>query len=329
MVVSKSWTMVKHFEGAPKLEDFKLVEQELPPLQDGEILLESVFLSVDPYMRPYSSRLMKEGDVMIGSQVARVIESKNSAFPVGGYYVGNAGWRTHFVSDGKGLHPLLPEWPESLPRSLALGTVGMPGLTAYFGFLEICNPKKEDVVLVNCAAGAVGTVVGQIAKLKGCKVVGSAGSDDKIQYLKEIGFDEAFNYKTVSSLEEALKKASPEGYDCYFENVGGKFGDAALQQMKDFGRISVCGAISMYNDAERPSGPYIQPLILFKQLRMEGFLVTRWADRYAEGQKQLLQWVLEGKVKYHEHITKGFENMPAGFIGMLNGENTGKAIIQV
>ncbi|XP_069818200.1 prostaglandin reductase 1-like [Dendropsophus ebraccatus] len=329
MVVSKSWTMVKHFKGAPKPEDFKLIEKELPSLQDGEILLESVFLSVDPYMRPYSGKLLKEGDVMIGSQVARIIESKNSAFPVGGYYVANSGWTTHFISNGKGLNPLPSEWPQSLPRSLALGVVGMPGLTAYFGLLEICSPKKGDVVLVNSAAGAVGSVVGQIAKIKGCKVVGSAGSDDKIQYLKEIGFDEAFNYKTVSSLEEALKKASPEGYDCYFENVAGKFADAALPQMKDFGRIAVCGAISMYNDAVPPSGPYIQPLILFKQLRMEGFIVSRWTDRYIEGQKQLLQWVLEGKVKYHEHITKGFENMPAGFMGMLKGENTGKAIIQV
>ncbi|XP_056375462.1 prostaglandin reductase 1-like [Hyla sarda] len=329
MVVSKSWTMVKHFEGAPKPEDFKLIEKELPPLQDGEFLLESVFLSVDPYMRPYSRRMLKEGDVMIGSQVARILESKNSAFLVGDYYVSNSGWTTHFISNGTGLKALPSEWPESLPRSLALGVVGMPGVTAYFGLLEICNPKEGEVVLVNCAAGAVGSVVGQIAKIKGCKVVGSAGSDDKIQYLKEIGFDEAFNYKTVSSLEEALKKASPEGYDCYFENVGGKFADAALPQMKDFGRISVCGAISMYNDAVPPSGPYIQPIILFKQLRMEGFIVTRWADRFMEGQKQLLQWVLEGKVKYHEHITKGFENMPTGFMGMLNGENTGKAIIQV
>ncbi|KAM4052525.1 prostaglandin reductase 1-like isoform 2-T2 [Anomaloglossus baeobatrachus] len=308
MVVSKSWTMVKHFDGAPKPEDFKLVEKELPALQDGEILLETDFWSVDPYMR--------------------VIESKNSAFPVGGYHVTQGGWTTHFISDGKGIYPLLSEWPESLPKSLAVGAVGMPGLTAYFGLLEICKPKKGDVVLVNCAAGAVGSIVGQIAKLKGCKVVGSAGSDDKIQYLKEIGFDEAFNYKTVSSLDEALKKASPEGYDCFFDNVGGKFSDAALLQMKEFGRIAVCGAISMYNNATPPTGPYIQPTMLFKQLRMEGFIVLRWADRYQGGQKELLQWVLEGKVKYHEHITNGFENMPAGFIGMLNGENTGKAIIK-
>ncbi|KAM4809395.1 prostaglandin reductase 1-like isoform 2-T2 [Rhinophrynus dorsalis] len=329
MVVSKSWTMVRHFEGAPKPEDFKLIEKELPPLKDGEVLLASEFLSVDPYMRPYSKLILKDGDVMMGSQVARVVESKNPDFPVGGYYVANAGWTTHFISSGKGLVALPSSWPENLPKSLALGAVGMPGLTAYFGLLEVCRPKEGDVVLVNCAAGAVGSIVGQIAKIKGCKVVGSAGSDDKLAYLKEIGFDEAFNYKTVSSLAEALKKASPEGYDCYFENVGGKYADAALQQMKDFGRVAVCGAISMYNDSVPSTGPFIQPYILFKQLRIEGFMETRWQDRFPEVQKQLLEWVTQGKLKYHEHITNGFENMPAGFIGLLKGENIGKAIIKV
>ncbi|XP_063311330.1 prostaglandin reductase 1-like [Pelobates fuscus] len=331
MVKSKSWTMVKHFEGAPKLEDFKLIEKELPPLKDGEVLLESVFLSVDPYMRPYSKRSLKDGDVMMGSQVARVVESKNPAYQVGSYYVSYSGWTTHFISDGKGLRPLPTDWPENLPRSLALGTVGMPGLTAYIGLLEICKAKQGDVVLVNCAAGAVGSVVGQIAKLKGCKVVGSTGSDAKVTYLKEIGFDEAFNYKTVSSLEEALKNASPEGYDCYFENVGGVFSDVALQQMKQFGRIAVCGAISTYNDSVPQTGPYVQSYFVFKQLRMEGFLIFSWEDKpqYQEGQKQLLQWIVEGKLNFHEHITNGFENMPAGFIGMLSGDNIGKAVIKV
>nr|DBA28191.1 TPA: hypothetical protein GDO54_008589 [Pyxicephalus adspersus] len=329
MVVAKSWTLVKHFDGPPKPEDFKLVEKELPALKDGELLFESVFLSVDPYIRPYSKRVMKEGDIIIGYQVARIAESKNPGFPVGGYYVAETGWTTHFISDGKGLRALSPSWPESLPISLALGALGLPGLTAYFGLLEICSPKEGDVVLVNCAAGAVGSLVGQIAKIKGCKVVGSAGSDEKVAFLKELGFDEAFNYKTVSSLEEALKKASPEGYDCYFENVGGKFGDAVLHQINDFGRIAVCGAISMYNDEVPPSGPYMHPHILWKQLRMEGFLVTRWHNRYDEGYAQLLQWILEGKVKYHEHVITGFENMPAGFMGMLKGETTGKAIIKV
>ncbi|KAM9330661.1 prostaglandin reductase 1-like [Gastrophryne carolinensis] len=330
MVISKSWTLVKHFDGAPTPENLKLVEKDLQPLKDGEVLLESLILSVDPYMRPYSRRIMKEGDVMIGSQVARVIESKNPKFPVGNYYVANAGWTTHFISNGKGLEALPTNWPDSLPRSLAVGIVGMPGVTAYVGVFEILNAKKGDVLLVNAAAGAVGSAVGQIAKIIGCKVVGTAGSDDKVKYLKEIGFDEAFNYKTVSCLDEALKKASPEGYDCYFENVGGKFSDAAMQQMRDFGRIAVCGCISSYNDDDIPrTGPYIHQYMIFKQLKMQGFLVSSFRDKYEQAQKQMLQWVLEGKLKYHEHITDGFENMPAAFMGMLKGENTGKAVIKV
>ncbi|XP_069486946.1 prostaglandin reductase 1 [Ambystoma mexicanum] len=329
MVVSKSWLLIKHFEGFPKSSDFKLVERELPKIKNGEVLCEALCFSVDPYMRPYSQYSLKEGDIMMGTQVARIVESNNSAFPVGGYVVSNAGWTTHSISDGTSLTPLLPDWPEKLPKSLALGTLGMPGLTAYFGLLEVCLVKDGETVLVNAAAGAVGSVVGQIAKIKGCKVVGCAGADDKLAYLKEISFDEVFNYKTVPSLVEALKKASPDGYDCYFDNVGGEFSSVALFQMKYFGRIAVCGAISTYNDLEVSKGPYVQFPLVAKELRMEGFLVHRWKKRYDEGLRQLITWVLEGKLKYREHITKGFENMPAAFMGMLKGENTGKAIINV
>ncbi|XP_009981574.1 PREDICTED: prostaglandin reductase 1 [Tauraco erythrolophus] len=328
MVTSKVWVLKKHFEGFPKTSDFELKKIELPNLKDGELLLESVFLSVDPYMR-YSRKDMKEGDIMIGTQVARIVESKNPAFTVGTFVVAGSGWRTHFISDGKGLQLLPSSWPESLPKSLALGTVGMPGLTAYFGLLEVCKVKIGDTVLVNAAAGAVGSVVGQLAKIGGCKVVGSAGSDDKVAYLKKIGFDEAFNYKTVKSLDEALRKASPDGYDCFFDNVGGEFTSIAINQMKKYGRIAICGGISQYNDTVPQKGPYVQIPMLFKELLMEGFIVTRWNNRWEEGQKALLKWVVEGKLKYHEHVTEGFENMPMAFIGMLKGENLGKAIVKV
>ncbi|XP_018412725.1 PREDICTED: prostaglandin reductase 1-like [Nanorana parkeri] len=327
MVLARSWTLVKHFEGAPKLSDFKLVETQLQKLKNGEVLLEAECFSVDPYMRPYSKRMMKEGDIMMGTQVARVLESKDSKFPVGSYAISNGGWTTHSISQGKDLSPLLSNWPDHIPKSLALGTIGMPGLTAYFGLREILFAKKGEVLLINGAAGAVGSIAGQIGKIIGCKVIGSAGSGDKVEYLKEIGFDEAFNYKTVGSLEEALKKASPEGYDCYFENVGGYFADVALQQMRTFGRIAVCGAIALYNDEVPRKGEYVHLPLIFKQLRMEGFTVQRWLNRYDEGLEKLMQWVVEGKLKYHEHITKGFENMPSAFIGMLKGDNIGKAII--
>ncbi|KAM6473153.1 prostaglandin reductase 1 isoform 1-T3 [Liasis olivaceus] len=329
MVKAQSWILKEHFEGSPKPSDFELKEVDLPDLKDGEVLLESVFLSVDPYMRLYSKTKLKEGDVMLGSQVAKVLESRNPSYPVGVFVVATAGWTTHFISNGKDLLLMPPGWPRNLPRSLALGTIGMPGLTAYFGLTEILKIKPGETILINSAAGAVGSVAGQIAKLKGCRVVGTAGSSKKVAYLKELGFDKAFNYKTVGSLDQALREASPNGYDCYFDNVGGEFSSVALEQMKTFGRIAVCGAIALYNDTVPQKGPYVQLPMILKQLRMEGFLVTRWDDRKAEGLKVLLTWVQEGKIKYCEHIIEGFENMPAAFMGMLRGDNIGKAIVKV
>ncbi|KAM4536828.1 prostaglandin reductase 1-like [Odontesthes bonariensis] len=327
MVQAKSWILAKHFDGFPKNSDFKLQVEELPEPKDGEVLLEAVFLSVDPYMRPFSKLYMKEGDVMIGGQVAKVIQSKNPAFPVGSHVVSDCGWRSHALSDGTGLIPVMSDWPKDVSLSLALGTIGMPGLTALYGIEEVLGLQKGETLLVNAAAGAVGTVVGQIAKIKGCKVVGSAGSDAKVAYLKELGFDEAFNYKTVGSLEEALKKASPGGYDCFFENVGGIFSSVAVQQMKNFGRIAVCGSISTYNDAVHQTGPYPLITINIKQLKIEGLMQSRWEHKHPEGLKKLMAWLKQEKLKYREHLTKGFENMPAAFMGMLQGENIGKAVI--
>ncbi|XP_033839457.1 prostaglandin reductase 1-like [Periophthalmus magnuspinnatus] len=329
MVQAKTWILTKHFDGFPKGSNFELNVEELSEPKDGEVLLEAIFLSVDPYMRLFSSFRMKEGDVMVGTQVAKVIQSKNPAFPLGSHVVTPCGWRTHSLSDCTNLIPIIPEWPQDISLSLALGTIGMPGLTALYGIEEVLGLKAGETLLVNAAAGAVGSVVGQIAKIMGCKVVGSAGSDAKVAFLKELGFDQAFNYKTVTSLEEALRSASPEGYDCYFENVGGPSSSVAIQQMKDFGRIAVCGSISTYNDTTPQTGPYPHMTMIMKQLKMEGFMQSRWAHKHPESLKRLLGWVKEGKLQCREHITKGFENMPAAFMGMLKGDNIGKAIVAV
>ncbi|XP_061664624.1 prostaglandin reductase 1-like [Syngnathoides biaculeatus] len=329
MVKAKMWVLTKHFDGFPKESDFQLKEEELPELEDGQVLLEALFLSVDPYMRPFSRFRMKEGDVMIGTQVAKVVQSKNAAFPVGAHVVGRGGWRTRAVSDGSDLLPVMPDWPRDVSLSVALGTVGMPGLTALYGIEEVLGLKSGETLLVNAAAGAVGSAVGQIAKIKGCRVVGSTGSDTKVAFLKELGFDEAFNYKTVASLEGALRDAAPSGYDCFFENVGGPFSSVALSQMKDFGRIAVCGSISTYNDTESQTGPYPQMSMIVKQLKMEGFMQSRWERKHPESLRRLMSWLKEGKLQSREHITEGFQNMPAAFMGMLRGENTGKAIVAV
>lgn len=328
MVHAKKWTLRKYFEGSPTNSNFELKTVELPPLKNGEVLLEALFLTVDPYMRVIAKDL-KEGDTMMGQQVARVVESKNSAFPIGTIVLAHLGWTTHSISDGKELEKVSSEWPDTLPLSLNLGVVGMTGLTAYFGLLDICGAKSGETVLVNAAAGAVGSVVGQIAKLKGCKVVGVAGSDEKVAYLKKLGYDVAFNYKT-ESLEKALKKASPDGYDCYFDNVGGEFSNTVITQMKKYGRIAMCGAISTYNSTTAPPPGPSAEIIIFKELRMEGFVVSRWqGDVRQKALKDLLQWVSEGKIQYNEYIIKGFENMPAAFMGMLKGDNLGKTIVKV
>lgn len=218
----------------------------------------------------------------------------------------------------------------SHPRSLAVGTCGMPGNTAYFGFLEICKPKAGEVLVVSGAGGAVGSLVGQIGKLKGMTVIGFAGSDEKCEWLtKELGFDHAINYKTENYAAK-LKEVAPDGVDCYFDNVGGKITSTVIQQMRLFGRISVCGAISGYNNdpKSQPLVPVFTQWFIYKQLIMEGFMVYQWKSRWAEGVQQMLTWVKEGKLKYQETVTHGFEKMPEAFINMLKGNSTGKAVVK-
>ncbi|XP_043216218.1 prostaglandin reductase 1-like isoform X1 [Amphibalanus amphitrite] len=333
---AEKFTLLRHFDGMPQPSDFQLESEDLPELKEGEFLCEAEFLSVDPYMRPYS-RNLKPPVTMIGSQVARVLESKSDKFPVGCRVVGKLGWRSRTVASEDtpssvfGLRKL-PDLGD-LPTSYALGSCGMPGNTAYFGFLEICKPKEGETVVVTGAAGAVGSLVGQIAKIKGCRVVGFAGTDDKCAWIRQLGFDVAINYKTCADIDAALKEAAPDGVDCYFDNVGGMLSYQIRKQMNVYGRISVCGCISSYNEktGEEVKLEVPEKLILFKQLKVEGFLVYRWDadDEWNKGIEQMASWIREGKIAVQETVTEGFQNMPQAFIGMLNGANTGKAIVKV
>ncbi|XP_056637016.1 prostaglandin reductase 1-like [Diorhabda sublineata] len=334
MVKAKLFVLDKHFDGWPKESDLKIVEEELPPLKNGEFLAEAVYLSVDPYMRAYEPSL-SPGQTFIGTQIAKIIDSKNPKYPVGEHVIGQFGWRTHTISTGeirgtvgRGTAPqLVSKKLKNLPLSLALGAAGMTGNSAYFGFLEICHPKAGETVVVSGAAGGVGNQVGQIAKIKGCKVIGIAGSDDKGKWLTdELGFDHFINYKT-DNVAEALKKFAPNGVDCYFDNVGGEISTIVISQMNDFGRVSKCGSISGYNEAAKNSS--IDMFIIGKQLRIEGFLVTRWIERWHEGIEQNIEWLKEGKLKYRETVTEGFGNMFKAFVEMLKGVNVGKAIVKV
>ncbi|KAF7405270.1 hypothetical protein HZH66_004176 [Vespula vulgaris] len=339
MVKAKKFVVVKHFEGDPKPSDLKLVEEELAPITDGEFLVEAEYLSVDPYMRPYILQFPL-GITMIGCQVGKIIESKNPDYPVGKRIVGYFGWRTHTIVNMKLLPELeltsqkpylLPEIGDLSP-SLSLGVLGMPGNTAYFGLIKICSPKHGETLVVSGAAGAVGSHVGQIAKnVLGLNVIGIAGSDEKCKWLvNELGFNSAINYKK-QDVSLALKKAAPKGIDLYFDNVGGDISSTVIYQMNPFGRISLCGSISSYNTdhSSLPKCVLVQPAMIFNQLKMEGFVVTRWNDQWQQGIQQNLQWIREGKIQYKETITKGFENMFDAFSGMLKGQNIGKAIVQI
>ncbi|XP_063908002.1 prostaglandin reductase 1-like isoform X2 [Zophobas morio] len=332
MVKAKKYIVQKQFDGLPKSTDLTIVEEELPPVTDGEFLAEAVYLSVDPYMRAMSDSV-PIGETFLGTQVAEITQSKNSDYPVGKHTVAPFGWRTHTLSTG-GPFPIgLPKaWiipdPEGLPLSFYLGVLGMTGNTAYFGFLEICKPKPGETVVVSGAAGAVGSIVGQIAKIKGCKVIGIAGSEEKGKWLvNDLNFDNFINYKDPK-FKEKLEELTPKGVDCYFDNVGGQISSEVLHRMNKHGRISVCGSISTYNDKEVKAG-VVQSDIVSKQLKMEGFMVYQWWDRWMEGIEQNKKWIKEGKLKCSETVTKGFENTLKAFVDMLQGGNTGKAIVQI
>ncbi len=334
MTTNRQITLAARPTGYPKESDFKLVASPIPDLQDGQILVRILYMSVDPYMRGRMNDVqsyapaVKLGQVMVGGAVGSVIQSTNARFQEGDLVEGPFGWQEYAISDGAGVRKI----DGSLaPISTALGILGMPGLTAYFGLLDICNPQPGETVVVSGAAGAVGSLVGQIARIKGCRVVGIAGGDDKVNYLTgELGFDAAFNYKTVDDYYAKLKELCPKGIDAYFDNVGGAITDAAFRLINTKARIAVCGQISQYNVDKPEMGPRILLVsLLVKQARAEGFLVSQFANRFGEGLKQMAAWLSEGKLKYREDIEEGLENAPRAFIAMLKGRNTGKQLVKV
>ena len=319
--------------GYPKPSDFKLITTHIPELNAGQVLIHTVYLTVDPYMRgrmnagkSYTAGVEIDG-VMTGGIVGKVIESKHPDFQVGDIAQGTPGWQEYPVCDGGELRKIDPDLA---PISTSLGVLGMPGMTAYFGLLEICDPKPGETVGVSGAAGAVGSVVGQIAKIKGCRAVGIAGTDEKIDYIvNELGFDAAFNYKTVSDYNSKLQKLCPDGVDVYFDNVGGAITDAVFLNLSVKARVAICGQISQYNLEKPELGPRKLLHLIVKRARVEGFLVFEFADRFDEGFRQMAEWLKTGQIKYRETIVEGFENAPMAFIGMLKGANIGKQLVKV
>ncbi len=318
--------------GWPTEDDFEIEVSQIPSIKEGEILLQTMWLSLDPYMRGRMNDAKSYADPvqigapMVGGAVAKVIESRSPMFSKNDIVEGRIGWQKYAVSSGIELRTI----DKSLgPIQTAIGILGMPGLTAYFGFLDVCEPRPGDIVVVSAASGAVGQVVGQIAKIMGCTVIGTAGSDEKIKFiLDELGFDYGINYKS-DDISESLDKFCPDGIDIYFDNVGGELTDAVMERLRVGARISVCGQISQYNNSQLQLGPRNIGSLVRSQAKMQGFLVHAYSNKYPEGLDKMSKWIKEGKLKYKEDIVKGIENAPKTFIGMLNGENFGKTLIKV
>jgi NADPH-dependent curcumin reductase CurA len=322
--------------GEPKESDFRLEDMPVPAAGPGEMLLRTLWLSLDPYMRgrmsdaPSYAKPVAIGQVMEGRTVSEVVASNREGFAEGDIVFGPSGWQTHTVTDGKGYRKVDPALA---PVSTALGVLGMPGMTAYTGLLDIGQPKAGETVVVSAASGAVGSVVGQIAKIKGARAVGIAGGPDKCRYVtQELGFDACLDHRGAD-LAARLKDVCPNGIDVYFENVGGPVFEAVFPLLNNFARVPVCGQIATYNATEMPAGSLrtsqLTRAILTKRLNLRGFIVSDFAARQPDFLRDVSVWVREGKIKYREDVVDGIEKAPRALIGLLRGENFGKMLVRV
>ncbi|MEQ9898565.1 NADP-dependent oxidoreductase [Pectobacterium punjabense] len=335
--INRRVVLAQRPHGAPTPENFRLEQQAVPSVETGQVLLRTVFLSLDPYMRgrmsdaPSYAKPVELNDVMVGGTISRVAESKHPDYQAGDWVLSYSGWQDYVLSNGKGLTNLgqSPTNP-----SYALGVLGMPGFTAYMGLTDIGQPKAGETLVVAAATGPVGATVGQIGKLKGCRVVGIAGGAEKCRYAVEVlGFDVCLDHR-ADDFAEQLKQACPQGIDIYFENVGGKVFDAVLPLLNTSARIPVCGLVSGYNATGLPDGPdrlaLLAGTILKKRIRMQGFIIfDDYGHRFDEFWKAVSPWVAQGKIKYREEIVDGLENAPEAFIGLLHGRNFGKLVVRV
>ena len=335
--VNRRIVLASRPDGEPENDNFRLEEKPIPALREGEVLLRTVYLSLDPYMRgrmsdkPSYAPPVQIDEVMVGGTVCQIAESKNPEFEVGEWVLSYSGWQSFEVSDGAGLTRLgkNPENP-----SYALGILGMPGFTAYMGLLDIGQPQSGETLVVAAATGPVGSTVGQLGKIKGCRVVGVAGGPEKCAYAKErLGFDECIDHR-AEDFAVLLKNACPDGIDVYYENVGGKVFDGVLPLLNVGARVPVCGIVSRYNDTKLPDGPdrlsLLMGTILVKRIKMQGFIIfDDYGHRYDEFAEEMTKLLASGKIHYREHVVDGLASAPKAFMGLLKGENFGKLVIKV
>ncbi len=325
--------LVRRPPGEPAESDFRVEEVAMPEPKHGEVLVKVAYLSLDPYqrgrMRDAASYAAPVGlgEVMTGGTVGEVVKSNNPRFAVGDTVEDRLGWQEYGIGGGTTMRKV----DASLaPISTANGVLGMPGMTAYFGLLEVGQPKPGETIVVSAASGAVGQVVGQIGKIMGCRVVGIAGGARKCGFVKdELGFDAAVDYKAGNDLDAALRAACPSGIDVYFDNVGGEISDAVLRNINFFGRVALCGSISQYNSTTPPMGPRLLGTFVGKRVRAQGFIVTDFANRTEAAMRQMGEWIRSGKLKYREDVVEGIDKAPRAFIGLLRGENFGKLLVKM
>ncbi|HLG49680.1 MAG TPA: NADP-dependent oxidoreductase [Reyranella sp.] len=325
--------LVRRPPGEPAESDFRVEEVPMPEPKHGEVLVKVAYLSLDPYqrgrMRDAASYAAPVGlgEVMTGGIVGEVVKSNNPRFAVGDIVEDRLGWQEYAIG---GAATMRKVDPSLAPISTANGVLGMPGMTAYFGLLEVGQPKPGETIVVSAASGAVGQVVGQIGKIMGCRVVGIAGGARKCTFVTgELGFDACVDYKAEKDLDAALRAACPNGIDVYFDNVGGEISDAVLRNINFFGRVALCGSISQYNAATPPMGPRLLGTFVGKRVRAQGFIVTDYAGKYEAAMRTMGEWIKNGRLKYREDVVQGIENAPRAFIGLLRGENFGKLLVKM
>ncbi|MDG5775436.1 NADP-dependent oxidoreductase [Haloarculaceae archaeon H-GB2-1] len=330
---NREWVLAERPDGEPEMRSFDLRERDVPEPRYGELLVKVRYLSVDPYMRGRMddadsyAEPWEVGAAMEGAIVGEVVESRSDAYDAGDLVTGNGTWANYSLLDADSVSPVDPSIAD-LPAYL--GVLGMPGRTAYFGLLEVGEPDPGETVVVSGAAGAVGSVVGQIAKMNGCRVVGFAGSDEKVEWLTDdLGFDAGINYKRVDDYRGALDEAAPDGVDVYFDNVGGPITDAVFTKLNVDARVAVCGQIAHYNDEEVPTGPRKLPQLIAPRAKVQGLLVSDFATRFGKASEQLGTWVASGDLAHRESVVDGLENAPDAFLGLFSGDNIGKQVVRV
>jgi NADPH-dependent curcumin reductase CurA len=329
--IAREVRLVARPNGFPEEGLFEVAEMPVPRPSEGQVLIRNAYFSVDPYMRPRMNDVRSYvppftlGQPMTGGAVGRVVASRNSRYQEGEWVLHQLGWREWALSDGSALRRLDPSLA---PVSTALGVLGMPGFTAWYGLFVLGEPKEGETAFVSGAAGAVGSAAGQMARIAGCRVIGSAGSKDKLEWIDELGFDASFDYRELSA-RKALAELAPDGIDIYFDNVGGEQLEAAIGAMRTYGRVVACGSVSRYNDTEAAPGPRNMFLVVTNRLRIQGYIISDHFDRFGEFARQASEWLRDGRLRYRETVVEGIENAPRAFIGLLSGDNIGKMLVKV